>query len=699
MVEHSSSRRIRGDAPITTEAEDALGRLPLATQFAEQLLAFDAQNGLVTGILGPWGSGKTSFLNLLTTELERQGVESIAFNPWIFSGADQLVDAFFVELSSQLKLKPGLAEVGDTLAAYGEAMAGFGWIPLIGAWIERGRLLSGLVASALKRHRQGTSAQRHALEAALARLERPIVITLDDVDRLTTPEIRDIFKLVRLTASFNNLIYILAFDRLRVEQALEEANVPGRAYLEKILELALDLPTIPETVLNRQIFSALDAALDGVEGLGELGPSWPDVYMEVVRPLIRNLRDVRRYAAAVYGTARALAGEIALVDILALEAIRIFLPDVFALMPVAVPGLTTPSGGFSYSGRAEPPELRNQIESLVGAAGSQEDVVRSLISRLFPAAQRHIGGSGYDASWQRRWLRGHRVAHEANLRLWLERTAGGTLEAFRAAEGAWQLMRDAAALDAYLRALDPTALEEVIGSLEAYEDEFTDENVQPSVTVLLNLLPDIPDRERGFFDLDARLVVGRVVYRLIRLLEPAQLETTVDAILPDLTSLRAKFELITDVGYRENAGHKLVSEAAAKRLERQWRDEVRAAEPSALAREDGLLWLLRFAKRDSTPEEPEIVLPDDAAVDLAVLKSARSDVRSASPGNRAIHREPRLAWEELVDLYGGEDVLVARLENIREAAGTELMTLVERYASGWRPPDWGDEGRDLPTIS
>src|SRR5262249_21766853 len=153
---------------------------------------------------------------------------------------------------------------------------------------------------------------------------------LDDIDRLSTAEIRDIFKLVRLTASFPNIIYILAFDRIRVESALGADGIPGRDYLEKILQVAIDLPAIPADVLNRQIFSAIDAALREIDNPGPLNQGvWVDVFMEIVRPLIRNMRDVRRYAAAIQGTVAALNGEIAPADVLALEAIRVFLPDVF----------------------------------------------------------------------------------------------------------------------------------------------------------------------------------------------------------------------------------------------------------------------------------------------------------------------------------------------------------------------------------
>ncbi|MDQ3053375.1 MAG: KAP family NTPase [Actinomycetota bacterium] len=93
--------------------------------------------------------------------------------------------------------------------------------------------------------RKGSIAQqRDMLAKELAGLLRPTVVVIDDIDRLESSEIRDIFKLVRLTASFPNVVYLLAFDRARVEDALSQSGFDGRAYLEKIMQLGVDLPIV-----------------------------------------------------------------------------------------------------------------------------------------------------------------------------------------------------------------------------------------------------------------------------------------------------------------------------------------------------------------------------------------------------------------------------------------------------------------------
>lgn len=685
---------ITADNPITKPEDDALGRAKPAQSFADQILTLDSTEGVVVGVLGPWGAGKTSFVNLARGRLKQSGVAVLEFNPWMFSGADQLVQAFFIELSAQLKLRPGFAEIGKLVEDYGETFSGLGWLPLVGPWIERGRAATKVLAKLLQRRKEGIRASQFKVRQALGKLEKPIVVILDDIDRLTTPEIRDVFKLVRLTANFPKVIYLLAFDRIRVEQALGEQGIPGRDYLEKILQIGIDLPAVPEDVLNSQIFKAIDTALAEVGNPGHFDENvWPDVYVEVIRPLIRNMRDVRRYAAAIRGTVHDLGGQVALVDVLALEAVRVFLPDVFRSMHSAVDGLTSTSDG--YGSRGDPPHLKAQIETLIKAAGEREEIVRNLVQRLFPAAERHVGGSHYGDDWKNRWLRERRVAHEDLLRLYLERVMGERLQAFADAENAWARMTDRAALETYLHSLPIERVQDVISSLEAYEDQFGPEHVVPATVVLLNLLANLPERQRGMFDLGTRLIVGRVVYRLVRALkDPQAVEAAVREILPQVPSLSSKLELITDVGYREGAGHKLVSEGAAKALEKEWRASVRAASLETLAREIELLRTLILTKRDTEADEPALAVPDSPAVTRALLKAARSEVRSQSMGSRAVRRKPRLAWDVLIELFGDEATLRQRIEALKASQPEnmgDLLELADKYLSGWRPKDFGDD--------
>lgn len=693
----AGSLPVRSDNPIQHAADDTLSRSPLAGSLVGQVLGMDATQGLVVGVLGPWGSGKTSLINLARLDFERRGVPILDFNPWMFSGAQQLVDSFFIELASQLKVRPDLAEVGKGLEDYGEAFSGFVWLPVVGPWVERARGATKLLAQVMQRRKEGVQGRRQKLEEALTKLDRPIVVVLDDIDRLSTSEIRDVFKLVRLTASFPNVVYLVAFDRSRVESALADQGIPGRDYLEKILQVAVDVPPIPRSVLDKQIFAAIDTALSGIANPGPFDQhDWPDLFAEVVRPLIRSMRDVRRYAMAVKGTVTGLEGQVALADALALESIRIFMPDVFALLHASIDGLTTTSDGFSR--RDDPPHLKAQIEELLGVADSRSEIIRSVIRRLFPAGSRHIPyGSHYGSDWSAKWLTTRRVAHEDILRYYLERVEGDSLRAFLDAEAAARHLADRTAFDAQLRSLDADRLQDVVASLEIYEDKFVPEQVVPGTVVLMNLLPDLPKRARGMFELDTSMAVTRVTYRLLRSLkDPEKVDGAVRAILPALTTLSSRFNVITQVGHREDAGHKLITKESDDALLRAWRDEVRQASAAQVTQEWDLLRVLYAAKFEADSSEPVFEVPGSPELTLALLRAAKSESRRQAMDSRAVRRSMQLNWDALTKLCGSEEDLRGRVEALRAASelgenDQVLIQLAERYLAGWRPGPFGDD--------
>ena len=674
---------ITGDNPIQCPEDDTLGRTAVAKSFARQVLALDRTKGVVVGVLGTWGSGKTSFVNLARKEFEREGVHILDFNPWMFSGTQQLVEHFFDELTAQLKIHPDLSnKIGEALDDYSGVFTGVARVATKGL----GKFLQG--------KKTGIGQNRVRVEKILSNLDKPLVVVLDDIDRLLVSEIRDMFMLIRLTANFPNIIYVVAFDRTRVEKALDKQGMPGRHYLEKILQVAIDLPVIPDRVLHQQISSAIDEALSDIEDTGPFDEQvWPDVFMEIIQPLIRNMRNVRRYVTAIHGTVTALQGKIALADVLGLEAVRVFLPDVFTNLHGALNSLTNTSE-LNYDNSKITEQHKSQIDMLIETSGDRGQVVRAMINRLFPAARRHIGNSHYGADCKSKWIKERRVAHEDILALYLERVEGDSLLAFLDAERAWTHMADRDAFDSYLRSLDTTKLEDVIFSLKNYKDQFGPEHVVPGTIVLLNLLPDLPKPQQEIFQLGARRTVNRIVYRLLKSInDPVAVEAAVRQILPEIESLSSKMEVINIIGHREGVGHKLVSEGAAEEFEKTWYHEVRSASIDDITREVNILMILLKVKRLEGTSEDSFQIPASPKLTLALLRSARTEERSYSMESRAVRRSPILAWDTLINIYGDEATLKARVESLKETrpeGADELLALAEKYIGGWRPSDFGE---------
>ena len=105
MNENGNSTSLPGDNPIQDHGDDVLERTVVDDTFARQVLDLGASEGAAVGVIGPWGSGKTSFVNLVRQTFESEDVPVLDFNPWLFNGTEQLVKRFIAELSMELKLR------------------------------------------------------------------------------------------------------------------------------------------------------------------------------------------------------------------------------------------------------------------------------------------------------------------------------------------------------------------------------------------------------------------------------------------------------------------------------------------------------------------------------------------------------------------------------------------------------------------
>ena len=97
------------DFPISTQSEDALGRASYARNLARTITKYGIVDSLCIGLLGPWGCGKTSILNMMIEEIEEIDREAnsllvIRFEPWNFTSTDQLLNQFFMVLANELSV-------------------------------------------------------------------------------------------------------------------------------------------------------------------------------------------------------------------------------------------------------------------------------------------------------------------------------------------------------------------------------------------------------------------------------------------------------------------------------------------------------------------------------------------------------------------------------------------------------------------
>jgi len=253
------------DSPI---GEDRFGRAAFARALADALLLPAESDGLVVGIEGAWGSGKTFVINQIKS-IVSEGVDSpivVEFNPWIISGSDSLVEALLEQISLAIgeESEPSQEAVALTAGSsllrylslvrhlkylkYVPGVSALGNIaedlPEIAELIGKG---AGEGAEDLAKLRKqlavpSLQAMKEAAVTALIGLDRPIIVILDDLDRLPPEEIRSVFQAVKAVANFPRTAYLLSYDPAIVAGALDKETSVGLSYLEKIVQVQYSLP-------------------------------------------------------------------------------------------------------------------------------------------------------------------------------------------------------------------------------------------------------------------------------------------------------------------------------------------------------------------------------------------------------------------------------------------------------------------------
>lgn len=328
------------DRPIDTCEQDLLGRASFSKQLGRAIYDYNGKDGLVIGLYGKWGSGKTSVINMAVNEMitlakqENNMPLVMKFAPWNYSDKDNLISIFFQSLKNKIELQDNeelKKEVGKALNDYAGAFDALSLIPIVGSGVAA--ILKTVAQAQGTNLMQGADLEKtkELLESALVEVNKKIVIIIDDIDRLTNSQIRDVFQLVKQVADFPNIIYILAMDREVVRRALQEVhNVDGNEYLQKIIQVPFEIPELRKSKLNSIFFSRLDEVVKEISDKIKWDDMyWKDVFQNCIEPYINTLRDVNRVINTFQFKYEAMYEETAFEDMIGITTIEVLDPELY----------------------------------------------------------------------------------------------------------------------------------------------------------------------------------------------------------------------------------------------------------------------------------------------------------------------------------------------------------------------------------
>ena len=317
---------LSADISLTDPKDDQLGYSSFAQNIAENIIKMSPSEGFVIAIYGQWGTGKSTLINFIIHHINKMPDDEqpilFRFNPWWFSGNEDLIRNFFSQLQIILKRKGFTAgDLAKLIADFSDIVAE---VPI--PYASSGKVLAKVVRPKI----QGVTELKSKISESLKNSNKKILVLIDDIDRLSVEEIRQIFRLIKAVADFPNTIYLLSFDRRVVSSALNEKDaIVGENYLEKIIQLPLELPVPEKTSFRSMFFRKLDALLGEVAEVFLDQRYWSNLYLNGIDYLISTPRDINRLINTLSITYPIVKGEVNPYDFLAIEAIRITYPELY----------------------------------------------------------------------------------------------------------------------------------------------------------------------------------------------------------------------------------------------------------------------------------------------------------------------------------------------------------------------------------
>jgi len=388
------------DEPITKPEEDIFGREIFVNNLANDINLWSGNGSLVLALYGPWGTGKSSVLNLLKQYIENKNTgEIIAFDPWYFNSTEQLIQTFFAIIKKrtiaiasqedQLKLENKFTKYGDYLS---KAFTSVKWEPEfeIPLWLF-GKIKIRIDKKKKDEKIESPEDIKEDLRGMLKKLNRKFIILIDNLDRLDPPELLLMFKLVRLCSDFPNFVFVLAFDHKQVTKLVDLQDIDPD-FLDKIIQIDIGLPLIDQDAIDKFIRESIKKIIDThkLRLSQAIWDRFAQIYVQVLSAnLINNMRTAKKYLNSVSFTIPILREEVDFADFLVLEAVRVFFPKVYMGLPKHKKDLASFESAYGLDTMrrirlAEQQAIRDWIAKELPSKDDAE-ICERLIGFLFPS--------------------------------------------------------------------------------------------------------------------------------------------------------------------------------------------------------------------------------------------------------------------------------------------------------------------------
>lgn len=287
------------DEEVGNEKDDLLASKSHAKSFAETVLASGAHSGLVFGVDGPWGVGKTSFINLAQRYWEGATDKVIVcrFEPLRYASEPDLSDRLIRDLTAAIQSKVFAPEFRPAASRYSRLIKGKADVSFLGFKLS------------LEPSQETVDDLLEDIDEVLRRIGRRVIIVIDDLDRLDAKTTNNVLFATRRTFKLSQATYVLCYDTDILAGNMDE-GMRAREFLEKFVTVKLSLFVDSSSLRDflRRNWECAESQLGSIPSdtmlklgaiLNELAEILDGDLAAKYLPLVGDLRKVKRFINAI----------------------------------------------------------------------------------------------------------------------------------------------------------------------------------------------------------------------------------------------------------------------------------------------------------------------------------------------------------------------------------------------------------------
>lgn len=227
------------DSPIGDKANDIININIFIESLLEYIKRINTIKSFRVGLIGKWGVGKTSIVNLLKNKnkelnignTEEEIIVFIDFSPWKYDNIKEMMKILYEKIAQNISNNYSNIHDKILLEKYKRYI---------------NSLLNNKIGFDIVFEEESEFAKKE-IENIITNSNKKFVVVIDDIDRLKSEQIKHLFDFVYNILDFNRIIFIMCYDEKKINRIYnEEYNY----YFDKVINSKIYVPTIQRETLE-----------------------------------------------------------------------------------------------------------------------------------------------------------------------------------------------------------------------------------------------------------------------------------------------------------------------------------------------------------------------------------------------------------------------------------------------------------------